>query len=61
MAGTPVTLSNGAKAYFTHSTCGASCSDSTVTWIAGAYQYAVGLKAGLEANVVQLANSMQTY
>jgi len=43
--GETVSLSNGLTGYFVDATCGAVCSDSTLTWDEGAFRYTVGLKA----------------
>jgi hypothetical protein len=40
-----ISLTNGLIGYFTDATCGAVCSDSTVTWDEAGYRYTVGLKA----------------
>ena len=52
-----VTLANGIEGYFTESVCGASCSDATVLWIYNGFQYLVGLKAGRQSDVLNLANA----
>jgi hypothetical protein len=43
--GKPVPLTDGLIGYFVDATCGAVCSDSTLTWNEGAFHYTVGLKA----------------
>jgi len=43
--GKPVPLTNGLVGYFVDATCGAVCSDSTLTWNEDGYRYTVGLKA----------------
>jgi hypothetical protein len=53
----PVALANGITGYFTESVCGANCNDATVYWIYDGCQYMVGLKAGPEAIVIDLANA----
>lgn len=55
--GKPVALQNGITGYFVESTCGANCSDATLTWEQTGYRYTVGIKAGNEAELVEIANS----
>ena len=43
--GKEVSLTNGLSGYFIDATCGAVCSDSTLTWDEGGFRYTVGLKA----------------
>jgi hypothetical protein len=43
--GETVSLANGLTGYFVDATCGAVCSDSTLTWDEGGFRYTVGLKA----------------
>lgn len=57
-AGLAVTLANGIEGYFTESVCGANCSDATVLWICNGFQYLVGLKAGRQSDVLNLANAI---
>lgn len=57
-AGQPLTGPDGYRAVFTSATCGANCSDATVTWDEGAYRYTVGLKAGRLARVERMAASV---
>jgi hypothetical protein len=45
MKGTSVRLQNGITASFVNAICGASCSDSTLTWDENGYRYMVGFKA----------------
>jgi len=52
-----VTLAYGLQGYFVPSACGANCSDALVFWIYNGYQYMLGLKAGAQADVVNLANA----
>lgn len=44
--GLKVMLQSGAPGVFTPATCGAFCSDASVTWDEGPYRYRVGVKAG---------------
>jgi putative hemolysin len=53
----PVALAGGMQGYFVEGLCGANCDDSKVFWIAGGFQYMVGMKAGSQADVVDLANA----
>lgn len=55
--GEPVSLANGITGYFTEATCGANCSDATVSWEQNGNVYTVGIKAGKQATLVEMANS----
>ncbi|MDK1081642.1 MAG: hypothetical protein QGD88_09205 [Anaerolineae bacterium] len=55
-----VTLANNISGFFVDYACGASCSDATVWWIYGGYQYMLGLKAGPRDTVIALANAAIT-
>ena len=57
LTGKPVSLAKKIKGYFVDSTCGANCSDATLTWRQQGVQYTVGLKAGDRASLVKMANS----
>jgi hypothetical protein len=46
LTGKPVSLAKGITGYFVDFTCGANCSDATLTWRQRGVQYVVGLKAG---------------
>jgi putative hemolysin len=52
-----VTLANGIEGYFIEALCGANCDDSKVFWISDGFQYMVGMKAGSQPDVVNLANA----
>lgn len=52
-----VNLAGGTTGYFVESQCGANCSDAKVFWVENGYQYMVGIKAGREADVIDMANS----
>jgi hypothetical protein len=52
-----VPLANGITGYFVEAQCGANCSDATIWWLYGGYQYMLGLKAGPKDMVVALANA----
>lgn len=56
--GTSVVLAGSRKGYFVDATCGASCSDSTLTWDQSGYRYTVGIKAGKLDSLIKMANSM---
>jgi hypothetical protein len=56
-SGQAVTLMHGRHGTFHAFTCGASCGESTVTWLEGKYRYAIGVKAGSKAQTVKIANS----
>jgi hypothetical protein len=65
VTGKPVSLAKGITGYFVDSTCGANCSDSTLTWRQQGVQYIVGIKAGdgcanvcdERTSLVKMANS----
>lgn len=57
LAGQPVVLTNGITGYFVEATCGANCSDATLSWERDGDRYTVGLKAGDRAALVEMANS----
>ncbi len=57
LTGKRVSLAKGITGYFVESTCGANCSDATLTWQQKGVQYVVGLKAGDRASLVKMANS----
>ncbi len=46
LTGKPVSLAKGITGYFVDFTCGANCSDATLTWRQQGVQYVVGLKVG---------------
>ena len=56
--GQPVELAGGLQGRFVDATCGANCSDSTLTWQARGVERSVGLKAGSVADVTGLANAV---
>ncbi|MCC5615474.1 hypothetical protein LC605_10415 [Nostoc sp. CHAB 5836] len=57
LTGKPVSLTKGVTGYFVDFTCGANCSDATLTWRQQGVQYVVGLKAGDRTSLVKMANS----
>ncbi|MBD2201926.1 hypothetical protein H6G33_07955 [Calothrix sp. FACHB-1219] len=57
LTGKTVTLARGIRGYFVDATCGANCSDATLTWRQRGVQYTVGLKAGDRASLIKMANS----
>ncbi|MEH1940700.1 MAG: hypothetical protein V7L01_10835 [Nostoc sp.] len=57
LSGKPVSLAKGITGYFVDFTCGAGCSDATVTWRQQGVQYVVGLKAGDRTSLIKMANS----
>jgi len=50
-----VSLDRGITGYFIDASCGANCSDATVWWMYGGYQYSLGLN-GSRDQVIALAN-----
>ncbi|MFW9262979.1 hypothetical protein [Nostoc sp. CALU 546] len=57
LTGKPVSLAKGITGYFVDFSCGANCSDATLTWRQQGVQYVVGLKAGDRTSLVKMANS----
>jgi hypothetical protein len=57
LTGKKVSLANKITGYFVDATCGANCSDATLTWRQSNVQYTVGLKAGDRTSLVKMANS----
>jgi hypothetical protein len=60
LIGTAVSLAKGTTAYFVDAKCGANCSDSTLTWRQKGVQYTIGLKAGKQKDLVEMAKSVIT-
>lgn len=57
LTGKRVKLTQNRIGYFTDATCGANCSDSTLTWQEGNYRYTVGIKVGDIKSLTKMANS----
>jgi len=57
LSGKPLSLAKGITGYFVDFSCGANCSDATLTWRHKGVQYTVGLKAGDRTSLVKMANS----
>lgn len=57
LTGKVIALANGITGYFTDATCGANCSDATLTWEQNSVRYTVAIKAGKVATLVKMANS----
>ncbi|MDF5707640.1 MAG: hypothetical protein PUP90_08140 [Nostoc sp. S4] len=57
LTGKPVSLAKSITGYFVDFSCGANCSDATLTWRQQGVQYTVGLKAGDRTSLVKMANS----
>ncbi|AFY31529.1 hypothetical protein [Calothrix sp. PCC 7507] len=57
LTGKTVSLAKGITGYFVDFSCGANCSDATLTWRQKGVQYAVGLKAGDRTSLIKMANS----
>jgi hypothetical protein len=55
------TLTNGTVAYLNPTQCGASCGDSTYTFLIGSYTYIVGVRGNYLAYALTMANSMQLF
>src|SRR5205823_5800857 len=60
ISGQKVSLSGGLTGYFTDAGCGASCSESTLSWEQGGVRYTVGVKAAKVETLVKIANSAIT-
>jgi hypothetical protein len=57
LTGKPVALAKKITGYFVDFSCGANCSDATLTWRQRGVQYTIGLKAGDRASLIKMANS----
>lgn len=57
LTGKRVSLAKGITGYFVDFTCGAGCSDATLTWRQQGVQYVVGVKAGDRTSLIKMANS----
>lgn len=57
LKGKAVALNNEITGYFTDATCGANCSDATLTWEQNSVRYTVAIKAGKVTTLVKMANS----
>lgn len=57
LEGRPVALGQNITGYFVESTCGANCSDATLSWEQDGCRYTVGLKAGSQLALIKMANS----
>jgi hypothetical protein len=57
LKGKAVALANGITGYFTDASCGANCSDATLTWEQNSVRYTVAIKAGKVTTLVKMANS----
>ncbi|HYX18901.1 MAG TPA: hypothetical protein VE944_32035 [Nostoc sp.] len=57
LTGKPVSLTKGITGYFVDFSCGAGCSDATLTWRQQGVQYVVGVKAGERTSLIKMANS----
>ena len=58
LTGKAVSLAKGITAYFVDAKCGANCSDSTLTWRQKGVQYTIGIKAGNQKDLVEMAKSL---
>ncbi|MGK7904106.1 MAG: hypothetical protein AB4352_22395 [Hormoscilla sp.] len=57
LTGEKVDLPSGITAYFVDATCGANCSDATISWDHKGSRYTLGIKAGRKEDLVKMANS----
>jgi hypothetical protein len=57
LTGKSVSFAKGITGYFVDFTCGAGCSDATLTWRQQGVQYVVGVKAGDGTSLAKMANS----
>jgi hypothetical protein len=57
LKGKKITLADGQAAYFTESTCGASCTDNSISWNKGGFHYTVAMKAENLPILTRIANS----
>ena len=57
LRGKTVKLAQGITGYFVDATCGANCSDSTLSWNQDGYRYTVGIKAEKMGTLIKVADS----
>ena len=57
LKGKKIKLATGQTAYFVDATCGANCSDSTLSWDLGNFRYTVAMKAEKPEILTRIANS----
>jgi hypothetical protein len=57
LKGDMISLEKGLTGYFTGATCGANCSDATLTWEQNGSRYMVAIKAGSVEILTRMANS----
>lgn len=57
LTGEAMALSNELTGYFIDATCGANCSDATLTWEQDSVRYTVAIQAGKVETLVKMANS----
>jgi len=57
LTGEKVDLPSGITGYFVDATCGANCSDATISWDQKGSRYTLGIKAGKKEDLVKMANS----
>ena len=57
LTGERVDLASGITGYFVDATCGANCSDSTISWDHKGSRYTLGIKAGKKETLVKMAKS----
>jgi hypothetical protein len=60
LTGKTVSLGKSITGYFVDFQCGAGCSDATLTWRQKGVQYTIGLKAGSQTELLQMAKSVIT-
>ncbi|MBC6473086.1 MAG: hypothetical protein GDA48_09935 [Hormoscilla sp. GM102CHS1] len=51
-------LGTGITGYFVDGTCGANCSDATISWDQNGSRYTLGLKASKKETLVEMANEL---
>ncbi len=57
LTGEKVDLASGITGYFVEATCGANCSDATISWDHKGSRYTLGIKAGKKETLVKMAKS----
>lgn len=56
-SGEIISLAENNKGYFNDAKCGATCSDSTISWDQNKHRYQIGIKARKKETLIEMANS----
>ncbi len=58
LTGSETSLGTGITGYFVDASCGANCSDATISWDQNGSRYTLGLKASKKETLVEMANEL---